>query len=648
MGSLKEIRNKYPQYNDMNDQEFADKFHDKFYSDIPKDQFYQKIGFEQKKPTESLLQKAGNFARKNINEPIEDIGHQALNMGAGAAQGVANTGAGTRNLMAKIANLIPGVNIPMAKSVDIAPKNINSLAGEFGGSVLGGGAIQKGLNLIPSVTKGPAILQKIVNSVKNIGSNALTGAAMVPDDQGIGAALGAGGAALGKGISSVANNPFVSSVASNVNKIFHKGPIEKELLYGLNPKDKRTLERIQANKELGTKPTISEITGSPVIGKKEGKLARTEAGGQRMYDESLSEFENQQSTVNKLLSGISSENKVAAPAIRSAANKYISKMEKTRNDIVEPVYKEANKKKVAPTKIISLERKDPVIKNALDYVMEHPTYAVDLEGNPRNSIKALDLAQRRIRDQIDSAGSYTNEGRLLIKSRERLLSAMDQYSKDHKLARDIYRTLSGPIDTAKESQLGRIGNLSDVQLKNVSKMIFDPNQSDIRVLEEMRDRIRATDPKSWDQIVRNEIERLTKGSEGGKNFYNNVLKNKNVFKQFEVSLEHKPKELKTLRNMKKGWDQLIGMDTARTAFGSAAKNTSAFRVSIEYLIGLFKDFTGSKRDLEKIRYLRSPKFEHDLEIMSRSNPKSKERIKNLSNIFGKIFPASYESIKDKE
>jgi hypothetical protein len=37
MPSLNEIRQKYPQYNDMNDQEFADKFHAKFYSDMPKE-----------------------------------------------------------------------------------------------------------------------------------------------------------------------------------------------------------------------------------------------------------------------------------------------------------------------------------------------------------------------------------------------------------------------------------------------------------------------------------------------------------------------------------------------------------------------------------------------------------------------------------
>lgn len=46
MATIQEIRNQYPQYNDMNDQELADSFHDKFYSDMPKSDFYKKIGFQ--------------------------------------------------------------------------------------------------------------------------------------------------------------------------------------------------------------------------------------------------------------------------------------------------------------------------------------------------------------------------------------------------------------------------------------------------------------------------------------------------------------------------------------------------------------------------------------------------------------------------
>lgn len=44
MQTINDLRSKYPQYNDMSDAQFADAFHRKFYSDIPKDEFYSKIG----------------------------------------------------------------------------------------------------------------------------------------------------------------------------------------------------------------------------------------------------------------------------------------------------------------------------------------------------------------------------------------------------------------------------------------------------------------------------------------------------------------------------------------------------------------------------------------------------------------------------
>lgn len=45
MASLAEYRAKYPQYNDLSDEQLADGLHRKYYSDIPKEEFYGKIGF---------------------------------------------------------------------------------------------------------------------------------------------------------------------------------------------------------------------------------------------------------------------------------------------------------------------------------------------------------------------------------------------------------------------------------------------------------------------------------------------------------------------------------------------------------------------------------------------------------------------------
>jgi hypothetical protein len=46
MAGLAEFRKQYPQYNDIPDQQLADSLHQKFYSDLPKDQYYQSLGLE--------------------------------------------------------------------------------------------------------------------------------------------------------------------------------------------------------------------------------------------------------------------------------------------------------------------------------------------------------------------------------------------------------------------------------------------------------------------------------------------------------------------------------------------------------------------------------------------------------------------------
>ena len=62
MATITEIRQQYPQYSDMSDVELADAFHSKFYSDIPKDQFYTTLGIntsaQQTTPKTPIAQQA--------------------------------------------------------------------------------------------------------------------------------------------------------------------------------------------------------------------------------------------------------------------------------------------------------------------------------------------------------------------------------------------------------------------------------------------------------------------------------------------------------------------------------------------------------------------------------------------------------------
>lgn len=68
MAKISELRKKYPQYEDLSDQEFADKYHKKYYSDMPKEDYYSKIGISpqtkpgHEEPSSILQDLAGNAA----------------------------------------------------------------------------------------------------------------------------------------------------------------------------------------------------------------------------------------------------------------------------------------------------------------------------------------------------------------------------------------------------------------------------------------------------------------------------------------------------------------------------------------------------------------------------------------------------------
>ena len=183
---------------------------------------------KQVEPNENLLQKGGSLARKYINEPVEnllnpkDLLRQADEMASGYLQGLANIGPGLYNLGAKGANLIPRMNVQEKKGFHFAPDTTNALLGEIG-SFFGPGmlskipelaTVPKHISSIPKIAnaikkasdivgKSPIAIQKIMKGLgsetgKSVGKNALLGSVMLPENQGLGAGLGATGAALGK------------------------------------------------------------------------------------------------------------------------------------------------------------------------------------------------------------------------------------------------------------------------------------------------------------------------------------------------------------------------------------------------------------------------------------------------------------------
>lgn len=101
MPTIAEIRQKYPQYQDMSDGQLADALHKKFYSDIPQADFYSKIGFDQQsgpnpdgtygQPPEGMVLNPATGQMEDLRSPINPNipqgGANALGLGVGQGAG---------------------------------------------------------------------------------------------------------------------------------------------------------------------------------------------------------------------------------------------------------------------------------------------------------------------------------------------------------------------------------------------------------------------------------------------------------------------------------------------------------------------------------------------------------------------------------
>jgi hypothetical protein len=79
--NIQQIRSQYPQYNDLSDKQLADALHSKFYSDLPIQDYYNRIGFA---PESSVISKAKEF----LPAPAVDILHQVADVPIGLQKGI--------------------------------------------------------------------------------------------------------------------------------------------------------------------------------------------------------------------------------------------------------------------------------------------------------------------------------------------------------------------------------------------------------------------------------------------------------------------------------------------------------------------------------------------------------------------------------
>lgn len=141
MTTLKEIRSQYPQYDDMSDTELAERLHEKHYSDMPRLDFFKRIGMDVGEGQVHMpehTEVGGSGLEKAVG-----LGEAGLSMGLTAAGEVGGGLWGGLNLLGGLAT---GAEDPLAQSVE-------ALEG-----------VRDAVSYEPQTEQGQAILENLTRS----------------------------------------------------------------------------------------------------------------------------------------------------------------------------------------------------------------------------------------------------------------------------------------------------------------------------------------------------------------------------------------------------------------------------------------------------------------------------------------------------
>lgn len=231
MPTIAEVRAQYPQYSDMSDVELAGALHQKFYSDMPTDQFAEKIGLKPDKYTQAAIDERAALGNPGDAGLTRRLAH-------GATLGADNTilaAMQTPLEMIRQGTIDPreGYNYAKAREdliMDEARKNTGlagSAAEMLGGGVAGVGLARGGLTTGRMLSASPSLLGRTVTSaadaaalggvagfnegnglnerVTNAGSGALVGGL-------VGGAMPVAGAITG-----AVASPFISNIMARLD-----------------------------------------------------------------------------------------------------------------------------------------------------------------------------------------------------------------------------------------------------------------------------------------------------------------------------------------------------------------------------------------------------------------------------------------------
>jgi len=185
--NIQDIRQKYPQYGDMSDKQLADALHAKYYSDIPKSDFYGRIGFsEQQETTAPTVGERAQAGLSGVNRGIAglvglpvDTAENIVNLGI-AGVGTAATALGRPDLAPDPLQASPGTSAWIRQKMgDVGIGTTNPRPDDPASRMLHTGGVIAGGSMVPGAT--------VKNTLSAAAGGALASETLGPEWTGVGA-----------------------------------------------------------------------------------------------------------------------------------------------------------------------------------------------------------------------------------------------------------------------------------------------------------------------------------------------------------------------------------------------------------------------------------------------------------------------------
>lgn len=256
---------------------------------------------------------------------------------------------------------------------------------------------------------------------------------------------------------------------------------------------------------------------------KQRLVPQLDAGSRKAAKELESQNRQAFEATSELINTIAPEAVAATGAKRfkTAAQKSIDAAKATRTAKTSPIFKEAldegaevNLRPV--TALIDDFAKDAPPGTPFEITANKIRRSIEPIDVVAPSLRQLQKAKFTMDDMIENVGGNAlgNEiKREVVLIKKSLVDQMAEASPLYRTANAEFERLSPAVKDLEDSIIGTVSRITDVNLKNVSRRIFDVSESNPQNVLDAKKIIDKVDPGAWNDLMRVEFQRRFSGIE---------------------------------------------------------------------------------------------------------------------------------------